>query len=177
MSWAERKNTPAEGEKPSGPEPAFACRQCGTCCHGQGGIVLREKDVLRLAAHLELTPDRFLDRYARSRAGKYDIRSDSTGNCVFFQSPGACGVHPARPDICRAWPFFRGNLIDPESHAMAGEYCPGINAGTSFEEFAAQGKAYLYGQGLACPRGEGPEALVLDDAARENANAPKAGKP
>ncbi len=154
--------------------PAFSCRQCGTCCRGRGGIILRRKDSLRLAAHLGLTTQEFMDRYTRKRQGKYELICGQDGCCVFFSSPGACAVHEARPDICRAWPFFRGNLIDEQSFALAAAYCPGINRECSFEQFVAEGREYLAQADLICRADEqdAPRALILETAAEQ-----KVGKP
>lgn len=125
--------------------------------------MLRDSDISRLAEHCELDAEDFLLRYALFRNGKWSVKSEG-GACVFFAPPG-CGVHPARPDICRAWPFFRGNLVDATSLEMAREYCPGINPDRSFEEFAMAGKAYLAANKLACRTGDGnvPSALCCDD--------------
>ncbi len=147
----------------------FACRMCGECCRGTGGIVLRGGDEDRLAAALGLSPAAFRAGYAEKRRGKSRLRTGSDGSCIFFRDGSGCGVHAARPDICRAWPFFRGNLIDPHSLALAGEGCPGIAAGVPFERFARAGKAYLRRHGLAAVRSEAgcPNALVLDAAPAE----------
>lgn len=140
----------------------FVCRRCGHCCQGQGGIVLDERDIARLCDYLGLDRATLLSRYAENVGEMPRLVSGPDGYCIFYRE--GCGVHPARPDVCRAWPFFRGNLIDPESLAMAREDCPGIDPGASHEEFARQGKAYLRRHGLARSRaGQGvPRALVVD---------------
>ncbi|GAB6036005.1 YkgJ family cysteine cluster protein [Fundidesulfovibrio butyratiphilus] len=120
---------------------AFVCQRCGHCCSGEGGIVLTARDQARLAAHLGLDLERFLATYALRSGAKIQLACNDQGACVFFDQ--GCGVHPARPDICRAWPFFRGNLLDRESWTMIQEYCPGVNPEAGFEEFVRQGIAYL----------------------------------
>lgn len=144
------------------PMTVFTCRRCGHCCQGVGGIVLAERDIARLAEHLGLDRGTLLSRYTETVGELPRLRCGQDGSCVFYKD--GCTVHPGRPDVCRAWPFFRGNLIDPESLFMAREDCPGIDPEASHEEFARQGKAYLLRHGLARPRGEGvPRALVLDE--------------
>ena len=54
-----------------------------------------------------------------------------------------CIVHEGKPSICKAWPFFRGNIEDAESLALAKDFCPGINPDISHEDFAREGMAYL----------------------------------
>ena len=58
-------------------------------------------------------------------------------------------MHIAKPDICRAWPYFRGNLIDSESYALAKDFCPGIPQEQSHEAFVRQGLSYLVRENLA----------------------------
>ncbi len=140
--------------------PAFDCRMCGTCCLGSGGIVVDSEDLKRLCAHMSLSPQEFSERHAERRNGKLVIRAGDDGRCVFFAVGTGCTVHPAKPNICRAWPFFRGNLVDPESLALAKEYCPGIRRDVAPEEFTRLGLDYLREEGLV-GRGSSDEAAAL----------------
>lgn len=133
------------------PEPwddAFDCRMCGQCCQGEGGIVVSPADLSRICAFLGMTPQAFEAAYGERSNGKLKVRTGPDGNCVFFAAGRGCTVHEGKPDICRAWPFFRGNLVDAGSLAMAKEYCPGIRPGVRHAEFAAAGRAYLAARGL-----------------------------
>ncbi|SBW00531.1 hypothetical protein KL86DPRO_11800 [uncultured delta proteobacterium] len=125
----------------------FACRRCGECCSGQGGIILRETDSERLAAFLGLPVAVFHERFAEESRGKKRLIMGKDGGCVFFGAKG-CSVHPAKPDVCRAWPFFRGNLTDPVSFAMAKQGCPGIPEGAAFAVFCRTGARELLSQGI-----------------------------
>ncbi|WP_285905777.1 YkgJ family cysteine cluster protein [Pseudodesulfovibrio pelocollis] len=141
---------------------AFECRMCGHCCQGEGGIVLTDKDRGRLADHLSIGEDELVRRYARERGGKLHLICGDDGNCVFFDQ--GCGVHPGRPDICRAWPYFRGNLVDETSWEMVQEYCPGINPEAGHAEFVRQGRRYLRDEGLLrYDPDTSPNALICDD--------------
>ncbi len=138
---------------------AFSCQRCGHCCQGVGGIVLSDTDIARLTDHVQLDKETMLSRFAEHVNGKYRLITGQENYCIFYAE--GCSIHPARPDVCRAWPYFRGNIIDPESHAMASEDCPGINPEASHKEFARQGREYLASRGLNRERGEGvPEALA-----------------
>lgn len=153
---------------------AFTCRRCGHCCQGEGGIVLAARDIARLAAHLELSPEAMLSRFAEYVGGKHRLITGNDGYCVFYNE--GCSIHPGRPDVCRAWPYFKGNIIDSESHAMASEDCPGINMKASHAEFARQGRAYLQSRGLCRSRGEDvPEALA--DIPPETSEETEHGRP
>lgn len=125
----------------SAPPPAFECQRCGHCCQGRGGIILTPRDIARLAAHLGIAPDDFISEYAETVSGRIRLKTGADEYCIFYND--GCGVHPGRPDICRAWPFFRGNILDRASWEMIQDYCPGVNASAGHEEFARQGRAYL----------------------------------
>ena len=126
---------------------------------GFGGIVLGPRDLERLRRRFDMTAEAFLARYAVLHNGKHKIRTGPDGNCLFFKAQRGCSVHDDKPDVCRAWPFFRGNLVDPVSLAMAKDYCSGIRRDATHAEFVAEGKAWLDQCGLRA-----------DDPARE-ANA------
>ncbi len=144
--------------------PVFTCRLCGRCCQGEGGIVVGPSDLVRLLACLEMSEETFMARFGEWRGGKRQIRTGEDGACVFFREGEGCSIHAGKPDVCRAWPFFRGNIVDPESLAMAKDYCPGIARDCSHEAFAREGRAYLARHGLLAhdPGSEG-RAVILDD--------------
>lgn len=148
----------------AGAEEIFSCVQCGRCCEGGGGIVLSAKDLKRLAAFLRLSKEDLIKEYGEYSGGKLKIRQGADGFCVFFKG-SRCSVHEGKPDICRAWPFFKGNLLDSASFAMAKSFCPGISQSASFEEFSDRGCAALIEEGLI---GEGSSqeanALIISRA-------------
>ncbi len=132
-------------------ETVFHCTQCGQCCEGQGGIVVSPTDLVRLCAHLQLCEAEFQEKYGCVHNGKLKVRNAENNFCIFFKEGVGCAVHVARPDICRAWPFFRGNMVDAESYFMAKEYCPGLLPKASHADFVAEGLQYLDDNGLgAC---------------------------
>jgi len=146
-------------------DPAFDCKRCGHCCHGEGGIVLTERDRERLAAHLGIGVEEMLEKFAERTGEKLRLRAGPDGFCVFFREGQGCGVHPGRPDICRAWPYFRGNLVDEASWEMIQSDCPGVENGAGHEAFIQEGVDYLYKNDLVHePGSETPHALVLTEA-------------
>lgn len=147
---------------------AFDCKRCGHCCHGEGGIVLTAHDRERLAAHLGLGVAEMLERYAEQAGEKMRLRVREDGYCVFFTEGHGCGVHPGRPDICRAWPYFRGNLVDKASWEMIQSDCPGVEQAAGHEAFVQEGVDYLYDNGLVHEPGrETPHALVLPEGLKK----------
>ncbi len=129
--------------------PVFQCRMCGQCCEGYGGIVVSPKDLERLATHLCMDAQRCITRYCYTHNGKLKIRSNTEGYCVFFEKGKGCIVHEGKPAICRAWPFFRGNMLDAESLFMAKAYCPGIRDDIEHKEFQKEGTLYLKSHNLS----------------------------
>ncbi len=143
-------------------DQVFECKKCGHCCEGRGGIVLSQRDLDRLAAFLGVDPAIARERYAELSNGKLKVRTGPDGFCIFFKTGSGCAVHAGKPDICRAWPFFRGNLVDDVSLDMARDFCPGISRATTFENFQRAGREYLRAHGLdACGGGDIPTALRL----------------
>lgn len=160
---------PTRGPLPDSCQEDFDCKRCGHCCEGQGGIVVSASDLSRLCRHLGMAAKEFEARWGERRRRKLHIRTGRDGLCVFFQKGTGCGVHVAKPDICRAWPYFRGNLVDSESFALARQFCPGIPAGQSHAEFVRQGLAYLRREALAGKRGtDEAEALQVPAALDES---------
>lgn len=142
----------------SGWDDVFQCARCGVCCQGVGGIVLAEKDIARLAEHLSMHRGTFLEIWTELRGRLPSLRAGDDGYCVFFAAGQGCTVHPARPDVCRAWPFFRGNLEDASSFEMAREDCQGILT-APHQQFREAGLAYLESHGLAAASDDAPNAL------------------
>ena len=154
---------------------AFECRRCGHCCHGAGGIVLTARDRARLAAHLGMSEEAFTAAHASRAGDKFHLGVRKDGFCVFFQE--GCAVHPARPDICRAWPYFRGNLLDAVSWELSHEYCAGINPDVPHAEFVRQGFEALRAQGVEAHNDpESPNALRLDGIAKPGQKVPSSTK-
>ena len=145
----------------------FDCRRCGDCCRGRGGIVLRTLDEERLAVFLGIRVPDLRTRFTEFSHGKRGLVTGEDGWCVFFGSAG-CAVHPAKPGVCRAWPFFRGNLVDPVSFAMAKAGCPGIREHVAFSVFSETGARYLLAEeAYALRDGNGsPAALLSEDELR-----------
>ena len=158
-------------------ENAFSCQMCGQCCTGEGGIVLSRSDRERLAAFLDLPLDIFEARYTLQGGGTFTLTTKEDGSCIFFTPGSGCGVHSVKPEICRAWPFFLGNLRDELSWRMAQDSCPGINPRVSHEEFVRQGLAYLHARGLLQDSGQdGASSLQIGDlldCGTEEENCPR----
>ena len=116
---------------------------CGECCQGEGGIVFGPRDLRRLCSHLHMEAGKVVEVYGYWQGGKIKIRTNSDNCCIFFLPGTGCSIHMAKPDICRAWPFFRGNMVDEGSLAMAKKFCPGIDPAIGHDAFVRAGLRYL----------------------------------
>lgn len=119
---------------------AFECLTCGECCFGEGGIVVREEEVERIAAFLGLPPDEFASQCCEERNGKFYIRSGENGFCLYYDAEKSCLIHPAKPDRCSLWPFFPAIVDNKDNWELAKDACPGINPHCTFEEFVRQAR-------------------------------------
>ena len=120
----------------------FQCDQCGDCCSGpnEGYIWLTRKEVDFIADFLKTPPGKFRGEHTK-RIGLRTtlIEQPYTKDCTFLREIDGrerCMIYPVRPNQCRTWPFWPGNLTNPAAWNKAGQRCGGINRGRlySFEE-------------------------------------------
>jgi Fe-S-cluster containining protein len=112
----------------------FQCQQCGDCCAGRGGIMVRPDEVKAMAALLALPEAEFNQSFVEESAlGPRLTVAD--GACVFLMEGGLCRVHPVKPFICRQWPFLPAILMDPDELENAKTACPGLNPACSHGDF------------------------------------------
>ena len=82
----------------------FQCQRCGKCCRGPllDGIAVLPSEVKRISAYLKMHPDKFMDRYVKTR------RSWRHGvipyPCPFIRGNG-CSIYEIRPIACRTFPL------------------------------------------------------------------------
>lgn len=125
----------------------FHCQMCGHCCEGSGGIIVSPADLDRLSVFLQQTAEQVRERHLEKVGGKWRLKSKNN-KCIFFEAGRGCTVHHGKPAVCRAWPFFRGNLLDSSSLDLARDYCPGIGRDVSHTDFVSYGRKYLEDEGL-----------------------------
>jgi Fe-S-cluster containining protein len=109
----------------------FACvPDCGRCCWQEDGrdhVFLSVADVARLSAFLGLSRRDFRRRHARREDGLTLLRFDAP-SCPFLAGT-RCGVHEARPDQCRTFPFWPETLRRRAAWTALAAYCPGVGQG------------------------------------------------
>ncbi len=76
------------------------CIACSNCCK-LTSTVLNERDITRIAGHLNLSADDFCKQY---------LRGDDDGDLVIkslpcpFLTPQGCSIYDIRPELCREYP-------------------------------------------------------------------------
>ncbi|MBQ3393135.1 MAG: YkgJ family cysteine cluster protein [Lachnospiraceae bacterium] len=109
MNDINRFYTPADMVRIAG----ATCAGCGKCCRGMGDtIVLDPWDAAHLTARLGKPFDSMLDREVDLHAEEGMIvphlkMQEGTQACAFLGEDGLCGIHEARPGICRLFPLGR----------------------------------------------------------------------
>ena len=84
----------------------FKCSGCGTCCRWSGSVLLTDRDISRMAEHLNLSEEAFIEQHTRLAPNRIQLalldRSD--GSCAFLKG-NRCQIYEARPEQCRSFPF------------------------------------------------------------------------
>ncbi len=113
---------------------------CGNCCTGpEGAVYFSPEEGQAMAAKVGLPLEEFLQRFSRRLGNQRSLREKVTtfGNdCIFLDResiPGkaVCGLYEARPEQCRTWPFWEGNLRSRKAWEEAKRQvpCPGMDKG------------------------------------------------
>jgi Fe-S-cluster containining protein len=139
----------------------FTCTQCGNCCTGGPGVVwISREEIVRLAAHLKITPEETVERYCRKVDGRFSLKESRNHrgeyDCVFLHEEKlprsgrgtreaggehdekvehtrrTCLAYEARPLQCRTWPFWRENLASEAVWNKSSVRCPGMNQGRQY---------------------------------------------
>jgi len=107
-------------------EDIFECQLCGECCNGFGGTYVTDKDILEIAAFINADPTTFVETYCDYSGSRLVLTLGANGACIFFDTEKQCTIHPVKPYMCKAWPYIKTIIKNPENwNAMAGA-CPGI---------------------------------------------------
>ncbi|MCK4913421.1 MAG: YkgJ family cysteine cluster protein [Planctomycetes bacterium] len=121
----------------------FECQQCGNCCSGpdEGYIWITKPEIKLLADFLKITVEKLREKFLKRIGFRTTIIEQPVNkDCIFLQKINGhrfdklttgkgCVVYSARPSQCRTWPFWAGNLKNPDTWNEAAQKCPGINRG------------------------------------------------
>lgn len=79
----------------------FKCQRCRACCNNKR-IAPDDGEIARMAERMGLSPAEMRARFLDPTDGTIRLKPD--GDCVFLDERG-CGIHPARPSVCRLFPL------------------------------------------------------------------------
>jgi hypothetical protein len=81
------------------------CDRCTACCRWAGQVVLTPMEIDRMAAHLHLAPQDFIERFTRLNAQRSGLilLNQPDGACILLAG-NSCRVHPVKPQQCRSFP-------------------------------------------------------------------------
>jgi len=140
----------------------FKCLRCGRCCSDASTVVtVTATDIARIANFLGLTEDELLSVLGFYQLGEetpadqvdkmvtkpimtergsafVGLLKGEGGRCVYLNEENECSIYPARPTVCRTFPFtftavkrIKGGVdytIKIGITSKGREYCPGLNA-------------------------------------------------
>ena len=96
----------------------FECQRCNKCCEQPGFVFITGKDINRIADHLHMQKEAFLELHTFEEEGQRVLKMKEGGACIFLEAQG-CSIHSVKPQQCRDFPM---KWRDEESF----DYCEGI---------------------------------------------------
>lgn len=111
--------------KDTTPSDLFKCQRCGDCCKGYGGTFVTQKEIEKIAGHMGIESDKFIEDYCQLSGGKQPVLAQKkNAYCIFWDE--VCRIHPVKPRMCRDWPFLKSVLVDIDNWHIMSSLCPGI---------------------------------------------------
>jgi Fe-S-cluster containining protein len=104
----------------------FVCEQCGDCCKGFGGTYVTDADVSNISTYIGSDPEQFTTEYCDKSGSRHVLTLGKDGRCIFFDTERQCTIHPVKPYMCKAWPFIKTIIKNPENWNAMGNSCPGM---------------------------------------------------
>ncbi|NMH27273.1 YkgJ family cysteine cluster protein [Flavobacterium silvaticum] len=77
------------------------CLDCANCCKTTGPL-FTDMDVERIAKHLKLKPQQFINQYLRIDEDNYYVLQSVP--CTFLAADNYCLIYDVRPKACREFP-------------------------------------------------------------------------
>ena len=84
----------------------YRCQRCGNCCRWPGDVIVTEREVEAIAAHLALPVERFIQEHTRLSANRrhLSIIEKEDGSCFFLEGHNECRIQAVKPVQCRGFP-------------------------------------------------------------------------
>ncbi len=104
----------------------FECKLCGDCCKGFGGTYVTQQDIRNISNYIQCDEDKFTEKYCDKSGSRFVLTLGPNGCCIFFDSTKQCTIHPVKPYMCRAWPFLKTIIKNPENWNAMSNSCKGM---------------------------------------------------
>lgn len=100
------------------------CLSCANCCKRMTPTYTRE-DVKRIAAHLNMSPGSFRDKWLKKDEENGDWININIP-CQFLQADNKCSIYEVRPTDCAEFPHHNKQPFDlyNDTFAQNLSYCP-----------------------------------------------------
>ncbi len=101
------------------------CLACANCCKTMTPT-FNKKDVKRISAHLQMTPEAFTTKWLkREKGGEKDLVNKKQP-CQFLNLvDNKCSIYEVRPEDCSGFPHLSKKMKDYiHVHKQNVEYCP-----------------------------------------------------
>lgn len=111
----------------------FECVKCGACCKWEGVVVLTPEDIKRIAEHLSVDENEFLDKYTKKHGKDTVLINKSESSSCIFLKDNKCSVWDVKPKQCADFPkkFDKrcpGFHIENRSASMSDKYAMAVKA-------------------------------------------------
>ena len=80
---------------------SYDCTKCRNCCK-EYSAGLKQEELGRIAAFLEMTETDFIQKYVNQEFGQYQF---NVWPCYFLKEDGSCEIETCKPDSCRDYPY------------------------------------------------------------------------
>ena len=98
-------------KKKSTPKNLYNCLKCPAYCCSYARIIVKKKDIARLAAHFGIDEEKALKKFTKKGHDKGEVilrhrKDEHFGTICRFIDPETrrCTVYKARPKVCREFP-------------------------------------------------------------------------
>ena len=89
------------------------CLQCANCCKTTGPL-FTNNDIERIAKHLKLKPQRFIEHYLQIDEDQDHVLQKLP--CTFLDADNYCSIYAVRPKACREFPHTDRKKFQQISH-------------------------------------------------------------
>ncbi len=88
------------------PGVSYLCQRCGNCCRWPGFVRLGLGEAERIADHLGLPIDEFVERFTHLHPDRSALmlHSRPNGECVFLDGRNVCQIQAVKPRQCAGFP-------------------------------------------------------------------------